>query len=89
MNEMNNSTSVSEVISTASSSDSNKASTNSVNRDYAPHRRVSIRICRKCGKTYILSDNDIKHYVKKYDTIPLHCEKCREKKYEKVDSKNI
>ena len=48
-------------------------------RDYAPHRRSSIRICKECGKAYIMTDNDVLYYVHKYDTLPLKCEACRKK----------
>lgn len=82
MNEMNNSTPVSEVIDTVSPSDSSKTV---VKREYAPHRRTSYRICKECGKMYVLSDNDAIHYVNTYGNLPLRCEKCREKKYEKTD----
>lgn len=44
-----------------------------------PHRRVSIRICKDCGRTYILSDKDATYFVSKYATLPLRCEECRKK----------
>lgn len=55
----------------------------SFKRDYAPHRRSSIRICKECGEAYVISDNDIIYFVKKFGTIPLNCEKCRAKKIAK------
>jgi predicted nucleic acid-binding Zn ribbon protein len=48
-----------------------------IKRDFAPHRRVSHRICKTCGKGYILSDNDAIFFIKKFDTLPLKCEDCR------------
>jgi hypothetical protein len=51
-----------------------------LHRDFAPHRRVSIRICKECGKTYVLSDNDAVHYITTYGSLPLRCDVCREKK---------
>ena len=56
-------------------------------RDYAPHRRVSIRICVDCGRAYVLSDSDAKYYIEKFGSIPLRCEKCREKKRNHEDEK--
>ena len=58
-------------------------------RDYAPHRRASIRICVDCGRAYVLSDSDTKHYIEKFGSIPLRCEKCREKKYESETGKVV
>jgi hypothetical protein len=57
-------------------------------REYAPHRRTSYRICKECGKMYVLSDNDAIHYISTYGNLPLRCEKCREKKYENDEKKN-
>lgn len=54
-----------------------------IERDFAPHRRVSIRICKDCGKTYVITDNDVVHYVTKFNTLPLRCEDCRDKKRKK------
>lgn len=48
-------------------------------RDFAPHRRVSIRICKRCGRTYTLSDSDAVHYIQNYGQLPLRCEECRAK----------
>jgi len=49
-------------------------------RDFAPHRRVSIRICKTCGNTYILNDSDAKYFIENYGSLPLRCENCREKR---------
>ena len=61
----------------------NVETTNEVNtaikRDFAPHRRASARICKTCGKFYIISDPDVIYYVKNYGTMPLRCEECRAK----------
>lgn len=48
-------------------------------RDMVPFRHASMRLCRECGKFYVLSDSDTIHYVTKYNSIPLKCEACREK----------
>jgi len=50
-----------------------------IKRDMTIHRRVSIRICRNCGESYVLTDNDAIYYVNKFGTLPLSCPKCREK----------
>lgn len=50
-----------------------------IKRDFAPHRRVSIRICKECGKTWILNDSDATYYIQKFGTLPLRCEECRKK----------
>ena len=60
-----------------------------VKREYAPHRRTSYRICKECGKMYVLSDNDAIHYISIYGNLPLRCEKCREKKYESETGKVV
>lgn len=61
----------------------NVETTNEVNttikRDFAPHRRASARICKTCGRFYIISDNDVMWYIQKFGTMPLRCEVCREK----------
>ncbi len=49
-------------------------------RDFAPHRRVSIRICKTCGNTYILNDSDAKYFIENFGSLPLRCESCREKR---------
>lgn len=51
-------------------------------RDYAPHRRCSIRICVDCGRSYVISDSDIKYFIEKYGQIPLRCPACRERRRE-------
>lgn len=50
-----------------------------VKRDFIMHRRASVRVCKDCGKFYILSDNDVIHYITKYNSMPLRCEVCRKK----------
>ena len=85
MNKDTNFVDIQENEAVSSDTDSN---TTFVKRDYAPHRRTSYRICKECGKMYVLSDNDAIHYISKYGNLPLRCEKCREKKYEKMDNKN-
>ena len=54
---------------------------NEIKREFAPHRRVSYRICKQCGKMYVLSDNDAVHFLTKFGTLPLRCEACREKRH--------
>ncbi len=49
-------------------------------RDFAPHRRVSIRICKTCGNTYILNDSDAKYFIENFGSLPLRCDSCREKR---------
>lgn len=48
-------------------------------RQYAPHRRVSYRICRDCGHMYVLTDSDAVHYITTYGQLPLRCEECRKR----------
>lgn len=48
-------------------------------RDYCPHRKASSRICKECGKIYILTDKDAMYYINKYGSMPLRCEECRKK----------
>ena len=50
-----------------------------IKRDYVMHRRASVRLCKDCGKFYVISDNDIIHYVTKYNNLPQRCPDCREK----------
>ena len=49
-------------------------------RDFAPHRKCSIRICKECGEVYIVSDTDMIYSIKTYGTVPLLCKRCRSKK---------
>lgn len=50
-----------------------------VKHDMTIHREVSIRICKNCGRVYVLSDNDAKYFFKKYDNLPKKCPQCRAK----------
>lgn len=50
-----------------------------IKRQFAPHRRVSIRICKNCGRTYVLNDSDAVYFIKEYGSLPLRCEACRER----------
>ena len=68
---MSNTVENNEVITTTTS--------NTIKRDFAPHRRASARICKTCGRFYIISDNDVMWYINKFGTMPLRCEVCREK----------
>ena len=68
---MSNTVENNEVITTTAS--------NTIKRDFAPHRRASVRICKTCGRFYIISDNDVMWYIQKFGTMPLRCEVCREK----------
>lgn len=52
-----------------------------IKRDYAPHRRVSYRICKDCGKMYVLTDGDAMYFLEKYKALPLRCEDCRKKRH--------
>ena len=48
-------------------------------REFAPYRHASIRICRDCGKFYVMSDRNVLYYVKEYGTVPVRCEECRKR----------
>jgi hypothetical protein len=50
-----------------------------IKRDMVIHRRSSIRVCKDCGKFYVLSDGDAVHFLTKYGSLPLRCEDCRRK----------
>lgn len=67
----------------------NDSTTNPIKRDFAPHRRASARICKTCGKFYIISDPDVVYYVQKYGTMPLRCEDCRAKNRTQETTENI
>lgn len=53
-------------------------------RKMIPYREVSIRHCSKCGRTYIVTDNDMLYYASKYGTVPQKCERCRTSKNDSV-----
>ena len=53
-------------------------------RKMIPYREVSIRHCSKCGRTYIVTDNDMLYYASKYGTVPQTCERCRISKNDSV-----
>ena len=55
-------------------------------RESAPYRHTSYRICKDCGKMYVLSDKDTVFYVKTYDSLPSRCKKCRNKRHKKSES---
>lgn len=46
-------------------------------QEYAPYRHVLYKICKNCGKIFIMSDNDVVHFVKKFGTVPVRCSECR------------
>ena len=54
-----------------------------VKRDYTLHRHSSIRVCKDCGKFFVLSDSDAMHFFEKYGSLPLRCEDCRRKARER------
>lgn len=53
-------------------------------RKMIPYREVSIRHCSKCGRTYIVTDNDMLYYASKYGIVPQKCERCRTRKNDSV-----
>ena len=53
-------------------------------RKMIPYREVSIRHCSKCGRTYIVTDNDMLYYASKYGTVPQKCERGRTSKNDSV-----
>lgn len=55
---------------------------NGFKRDTVIHRKASVRLCKDCGKFFVLSDSDAMHYVTKYNSLPLRCEDCRKKNRE-------
>lgn len=50
-----------------------------IKRDMVIHRRSSIRVCKDCGKFFVLSDSDAVHFITKYGSLPLRCEDCRKR----------
>lgn len=44
-----------------------------------PHRKASVRICKNCGRFYVLSDKDAMYYITNFNQLPLRCERCRER----------
>ena len=50
-----------------------------IKRDYVRYRRASVRVCKDCGRFFVLSDSDAIHFVTKYGSLPLRCEDCRKK----------
>lgn len=57
--------------------------THEFRRPLAPYRQASMRLCKQCGKFYVLSDSDAKHYIVNYGQLPLRCEECRQKARER------
>lgn len=56
-----------------------KVTEQKVQRDFVMHRRASVRLCKECGKFYVMSDDDMIYYVTKFGSVPLRCPECREK----------
>lgn len=50
-----------------------------IKRDMVIHRRSSVRVCKDCGKFFVLSDSDAVHFITKYGSLPLRCEDCRKR----------
>lgn len=85
MNTVNNETVMNtEVNTTFENTETKTVSENKIKRDYVPHRRVSMRICKECGKMYILSDKDATYFLENFHTLPLRCEDCRKKSHKPV-----
>ena len=57
----------------------NTTNSTPVKRDYTIHRRSSVRVCKDCGKFYVISDNDVMYYIKNFGSMPLRCEECRKR----------
>lgn len=57
-----------------------------IKRDYVPHRRVSIRICKECGRMYVLPDKDAVYFVQNFSNLPLRCEECRKRQKETTET---
>lgn len=55
-------------------------------RELAKYRRCVYKICKQCGKMFVMADNDVVHYAKTYGQIPMRCPECREKKRAYFDS---
>jgi len=46
--------------------------------DVAPYRHAAYKVCKNCGKMFVISDNDIVYYVDKFKSVPCRCVECRE-----------
>ena len=51
----------------------------SIKRNLVVHRRSSVRVCKDCGKFFVLTDSDAMHYITKFNSMPLRCEVCRKR----------
>lgn len=42
--------------------------------------KSSVRVCKDCGSFFSVDDEDMIYFVKTYETIPLKCKSCRNKR---------
>lgn len=45
--------------------------------EFAPYRHVMYKICKNCGRIFIVPDNDVVYFVQKFGTVPQRCATCR------------
>lgn len=48
--------------------------------EQARYRRATYKICKDCGRMFVMADNDVVFFVNKYGSVPLRCPDCREKR---------
>ena len=47
----------------------------------------SVRVCKRCGNMFIISDDAIIKSVKEYGVIPKRCTHCRKEAQKRFDNK--
>lgn len=45
--------------------------------EFVPYRHVMYKICKNCGRIFIVPDNDVVYFVQKFGTVPQRCATCR------------
>ena len=52
--------------------------------EFAPYRHVMYKICKNCGRIFIVPDNDVVYFVQKFGTVPQRCATSRNKHFEEA-----
>ena len=45
--------------------------------EFAPYRHGMDKICKNCGRIFIVPDNEVVYFVQKFGTVPQRCATCR------------
>lgn len=56
--------------------------------EYAPYRHVVYKICKNCGKMFMMTESSVVYFVQKFGSVPTRCPDCREAKRARYAERN-